>query len=396
MIEKLIKENKIEIFLQPIISIKNKKVFAFEALTRAYDDNNELISPLYLFEYARKENQSNRLDTYVRELAVKKFYNYYKQDRDLLLFLNFESSMIDCKKCDKFAKQVVEYKIPPKNIVIEIKEDSVKDNELLSKFVQNYKHLGFNIAIDDFGIGYSSFDRLALVKPDIVKVDRSIIYNIHKNFIHSEILNAISKMCHNIGALVLAEAVEEKEEILDCVQKDIDIFQGFYFSKPLAQISQEDKNSILPKIEKVGKEYKQNVKKYILQQQTLVKEAQEITEKVFYILNNTTNKYKLKTKELLNKHKKLEAIYLIDYLNGIQTHDTIIEAEKSILFNPSTKGHDHSLKEYYFIAKQSSQKNYLSEKYISKASGNLCRTYSCVVKIDKREYILCIDIKIKN
>jgi len=395
MIKKLIENKKIEIFFQPIISVKNKKIFAFEALTRAYDENNDLISPIYLFEHARKENQSTMLDSYVRELAVKKFYPYYKQNNDLLLFLNFESSIIDCKKCDSFAKKVIAYKIPPQNIVIEIKEDSIKDNELLTQFVKNYKELGFNIAIDDFGIGYSSFDRLALIRPSIVKVDRSIIYDIHNNFINSEILNAISKMCHNIGALVLAEGVEEKSEILSCIQKDIDIFQGFYFCKPLPNISKEKELSVLEIAKTIGDEYKEKVNQYIVKQQRLVEDSQKITNKVFHILSTSTEKYHKKTKELLQEHKKLEAIYLIDYHSGLQTHDTIIQSRSSTLFSPSLKGDDHSLKEYYFIAKRSFGKNYLSEKYISKASGNLCRTYSCVVNINAKEYILCLDIKIK-
>lgn len=231
MIQNLIESNKIEIHLQPIVSIKDKKIFAFEALTRAKDENNELISPLYLFEQARKEHLSEILDCYVRRLALEKFSEYYKNDNSILLFLNFESSVVDNETEDSFFQDVTNNHINPSNIIIEIKEDSVKDNNSLVKFVKRYKDLGFIIAIDDFGTGYSSFDRLSMVKPDIVKVDRSIIYDINNNFINSEILTAISNMCHKIGAMVLAEGVESKNEILTIIKKDIDIFQGFYFSK---------------------------------------------------------------------------------------------------------------------------------------------------------------------
>jgi EAL domain-containing protein (putative c-di-GMP-specific phosphodiesterase class I) len=229
MINNLINNNKITIHFQPIVTIKNKKIFAFEALTRAYDENDELISPLYLFEQARKENYSTQLDCYVREQSIKKFKKYYEKNNNLLLFLNFESSIIDQEISDNFLEIVKEQNISPSNIIIEIKEDSIHDNRSLEKFVTKYKKHGFIIAIDDFGTGYSSFDRLSLIKPDIVKIDRSLIYNIHNNFVNSEVLNGITNMCHKIGALVLAEGVESKDEILNCIKKRYRYFSRFLF-----------------------------------------------------------------------------------------------------------------------------------------------------------------------
>lgn len=286
-----------------IYTIEDKKIFAFEALTtRAYDENNELISPLYLFEQANKEHLSSLLDCYVRELALQKFSHYYKKDNSLLIFLNFESSIIDQDITDNFIANVSKHNINTSNIIIEIKEDGVKDNNALKKFVKRYKELGFIIAIDDFGTGYSSFDRLSLIKPDIIKVDRSIIYNIDRNFINSEILNAISNMCH--------------------------------------------KNSI---------------------------------------------DYKQKIENIIKKDEKLQAVYLLD-IDGNQIGDTIIEYQKNSLYNPTKNNHDHSLKEYYFITKESKKGNYLSGQYISKASGTMCRTYSTKVNIKDYEYIVCFDI----
>jgi len=393
MIENLIKNKKIEIFFQPIVSIKNKKIFAFEALTRAYDENNDFISPMYLFKQAKKEHLLNVLDCYVRELSLRKFSQYHKTNKEILLFLNFESSFIDSSEYDKFIWVVKKYNINPSNIVLEIKEDEIKNNNSIKKFVDLYRENGFIIAIDDFGTGYSSFDRLSLIKPDIVKIDRSLIYNINKNFINSEILRAVSNMCHKIGAIVLAEGVESKNEILNCMEKDIDIFQGFYFSKPQRIIEDTINQKIHNAIEDIGKKYKKNINTIINNKNIMLNESKELSQEIADIFNENHINSISKLKYIIDKHAKLEAIYTINFNTGLQKNDTIINIKENTLFNPSKDGHDHNLKEYYFIVKNSSGFEYLSTTYVSKASGNKCRTYSSIVKVNNIKYILCLDIR---
>lgn len=393
MINKLMEDDKIEIFFQPVVSIKNKKIFAFEALTRAYDENNDFISPIYLFDQAKKENLSNKLDTYVRELALIKFLDYHQIDREILLFINFESSYIESEDYDSFLSTVKEYNINTSNIVLEIKEDEIKNNDSIKKFVDLYRKNGFIIAIDDFGTGYSSFDRLALIKPDVVKIDRSLIYNVNKNFINSEILGALSNMCHKIGAIVLAEGVESKNEILNCMEKDIDIFQGFYFAKPQSKIDNTINFNIYNSIDDIGKKYKKNIKNIINNKKLILNESKELSKEITSIFNEKKYNTVSKLKVIISEHTKLEAIYTINLNSGLQNNDTIINIKENTLFNPSKDGHDHNLKEYYFIAKNSSRCDYLSATYVSKASGNMCRTYSSIVQINNSKYILCLDIR---
>lgn len=392
MINDIINEKNIEIYLQPIVSIKDKKIFAYEALTRAYDRYGESISPLYLFEQAKKENLSYKLDEYVRELALEKFTKYYYENKDLLLFLNFETATIEHEGKDSFISNVYRYNISPSNIVIEIKEGKIRDSYLLKEFVSNYKNHDFLIAIDDFGTGYSSFDRLEFLSPDIVKIDRSLIYNIHNNSINSEILTAISRMCHNLAIMVLAEGVESSDEILTCMKKDIDIFQGFWFSKPLDKVDEITKGGIIKSLEYTGNKYKNRVKQAIQKKQDLLKYSNILVSELLMVFENFGLDKLDKINNIVINNKKLEAIYLIDHENGLQIGDTIIDAQKRYLYVPSKEGTDHSLREYYFIAKEASGEDYLSSRYISKASGNMCRTYSKVITFKAKTYVACFDI----
>ena len=392
MINYLIEHKKIEIFLQPIVSIKDKKIFAFEALTRAYDENDDLISTLYLFEQAKKERLSCKLDEYVRELALEKFNSYYHENNEVLLFVNIESCVIDDYMHENFISVVYKHNIPTSNIVIEIKEDKIKDTQALKKFISRYKKRGFIIAIDDFGTGYSSFDRLEFIKPDIVKVDRSIIYNVDNNFINSEILSAIANMCHQIGSIVLAEGVENSSEILCCMKKDIDIFQGYWFAKPSNLIDSTKKEDISESISSVGIIYKTITKEEISQKQQLLKKSKKLSEKVLEIIKTYSIDNIDAIEDMFLDNDKLEAIYLMNFEDGTQVGKTFINAAKRYLYNPTKAGHDHSLRDYYFIAKDSLRGDYLGNRYISKASGNMCRTYSSQIILGKSSYIVCLDI----
>ncbi len=392
MINDLINEKSIEIYLQPIVSIKDKKIFAYEALTRATDRYGEPISPLYLFEQAKKENLSIELDEYVRELALLKFSKYYHQDKEVLLFVNFEASVIDSAKKDKFISVVHKYNISPSNIVIEVKEDRIKDSHALKQFIDAYRNKSFLIAIDDFGTGYSSFDRLEFIKPDIVKIDRSLIYNVHNNFINKEILTAVSHMCHNIGAMVLGEGVESRDEILTCVKKGIDVFQGFWFCKPQNEIDESMREEIFGYIDNVGNQYKNSVKELIKKKQALLQNSQQLAQKVLSTLEISGISDMSDINQIISQDDKLEAIYIIDSMSGIQIGDTLIDAQERHLYTPTKNGNDHSLKEYYFIANESLRGDYLSKRYISKASGHMCRTYASKITLNDVVYIVCFDI----
>jgi EAL domain-containing protein (putative c-di-GMP-specific phosphodiesterase class I) len=119
------------------------------------------------------------------------------------------------------------------NIVIEIVESDTEDTEALIRFVKSYRECGFNIALDDVGTGHSNFDRISLLRPDIIKIDRSIISGIATDYFKQEIFKSLAKLSKGIGSLILAEGVETKEEILCCLEYGADLLQGYFFSRPI-------------------------------------------------------------------------------------------------------------------------------------------------------------------
>ncbi len=393
MFTKFMENFTITIHYQPILSFKAEKVVGYEALCRAHNGSGDRISPLRLFAMAREENLSFELDTHIRKKAIENFVPFYRQDSGVLLFLNFESHLIDTvAKAEEFLFEnyCEDSGIAPKNIVLEIKEDAIGDNGQLQRFCEHYKSRGFAIALDDFGTGSSTFDRLSVAKPDIVKIDRSIISNVQENFVNSEVLRSLSNMCHTIGALPLAEGVEQESEVFQCLGTDINLFQGFLFAKPSPEIP--DVGQIRSHIQQIGIHHLDRIQKSIQKKERILQKAEDYAQLAIRHFQQTGSLDISELKRYLQKESVLEAIYLINACDAMQRGDTLLlKKTKNLFFTPAKDGESHFLKEYYYITKESKRGSYLSPKYISQATGNMCRTFSTKFENEGKHYILCFD-----
>lgn len=125
------------------------------------------------------------------------------------------------------------YNFPTERIVFEITEgEQVKDHQHLIDIVDEYHRLGFSMAIDDFGAGFSGLNLLAEYQPDIIKLDRLIISDIHQRLPKQAIVEGIVHTCKKLGIELVAEGVEQVEEIRWLRDAGIRLFQGFWFARP--------------------------------------------------------------------------------------------------------------------------------------------------------------------
>ncbi|MGA1932977.1 EAL domain-containing protein [Arcobacter sp. YIC-464] len=393
MIDKIIENRLIQIHFQPIVSIRTKSIFAFEALCRC-SYNDQVIPPDLLFKLAKQNDLLLELDILARKKAIEKFLEYYKKNNDLILFLNFESSLLNdlesFEKINSFLEDIIDLKIPFRNFVLEIKEDEISNIEVLNKFCKMYKDLGFLIALDDFGTGSSTFHRINIIKPDIIKIDRSLFVD-HENQINKEIVKAISKMSHNLGIRVLAEGVEDEETICSSLRASINLYQGYFFSKPKYEIDDVSISLIENKIGEIAKVFKQNNINSLNQKREAIDTYNKMAKDIIDKIDSIDNFYE-SIKNHASAYENIEAVYLIDAKNSKQIYDTVILKNINDRFKATKDGFEHYLKEYYYITLESKQGIFLSQKYISYATGSLCKTFAKRFTLSNENYILCIDI----
>lgn len=215
---------------QPIFSPTHQKLVGFEALVRV-DDGTQTISPVALFERAETTQQTVQLDSFLLHEHVD---NFSGRDLPVWLFLNInpETCTHPMSSLDRLVDQCTERRISPEKIVLEIVETASDNTEALLAFIDLAKARGFRIAIDDFGIGDSNFERLWRIDPTIVKIDRSLLVNAEQHTRARQLLASLVRMIRESGSLVLLEGIENEAQARIALETEADFLQGFLLGKP--------------------------------------------------------------------------------------------------------------------------------------------------------------------
>jgi EAL domain-containing protein (putative c-di-GMP-specific phosphodiesterase class I) len=220
---------------QPIIDVKENKIFGYETLARGVNADGSLMYPDTLFSKSKRNDYNFKLDRLCRESALKTAATKKVHQK---VFINFiPTTIYDPEFClastEKWAKQL---EFDPSQIVFEVVEtELVKDQEHLKKILEYYRSKGFKIALDDVGEGYSSLNMLIELQPDIIKIDRNIISDIDTNELKQSVYKALFNLAREHKITVLAEGIETKGE-LDMIQSiGVDLAQGYYYSKPSSE-----------------------------------------------------------------------------------------------------------------------------------------------------------------
>ncbi len=221
---------------QPVLSITHQRIVGYEALLRATDQAGNPVTPDTLFAQAQANANAPILDRLSRCLHVA---NFVEQKIDTCwLFLNalpqvFETRWPHRAFIDELSAH---FGLPHERIVIELLEQPAGDEAAVARTLAATRPRDFLIAIDDFGTGFSNFDRVWRFRPDIVKLDRSLIARAGKRDGDESLMTHLIAMLHQAGTLVLAEGVETDDELMILMQADVDFVQGYWFGQPQASV----------------------------------------------------------------------------------------------------------------------------------------------------------------
>jgi len=401
VLSSIIEEEILSTHFQPILSVKNPSFLAMEGLARPRTSDGASVPPNVFFAAARTYRRALEADRLCRAKALKAFRDIQsalQPARDPLLFLNFDTSLLDQGVAGSgvLLAQAARYGIAPSRIVIEIVENAVEDTDALKRFVDFYRQQGFIIALDDVGAGHSNFDRFPLIKPDIIKVDRSITSNIQDDYYKQEIFRSLVKLSRKIGTLVLAEGVETEEEVLTVLNCDADLLQGFFFARPAAtwEILHRE---VGDKVRIMADRLRESRIGHITRLRSQFRLYDETIDRMTSVLSTSRpDEFMERLAPCLADFPFIEAVYVLDG-QGVMVTDTMLQpaSEKRLekLFRKAVKGDDLSLKEYFYLLMFSGLKHYVTESYTSLATGNLTRTISSHF-IDNmgKLYVLCIDV----
>jgi len=223
---------------QPIVDIKKKEIFGYEALTRGLGGMG---LPEQLFRRSYQDGTTNTFDLKCLETAIGILP---RLDKRTLLFLNVEPMTLGDtfpkKQGKRFLSKIKSYE---KQIVFEITEGMKgRDFSYVKKSVQSVRKLGCAFAIDDVaGIGSKLMQFLSL-KPDFIKLDMSLVRGIAKKPFQQKLLKQILELGKKSKTTFIAEGVETRSELKFIKKSGITIIQGFYFARPKKILQKSIKN----------------------------------------------------------------------------------------------------------------------------------------------------------
>jgi len=389
-------EKELTVNFQPIVSISKRKIIGVESLLRAYYFE-ELISPESLFAYGGESKSVIKLDHICQKKALQA---YLENNLDTLLFINIETSLLEyyLQHITPIIETIKQLHLPLNKIVIEINEKRANNDSKMVELVDICKAAGFAIALDDVGAAHSNLNRIVLAKPDIIKLDRSVVSNIDKDYYKQEVLRSITDLGQKIGAITIAEGVEEENEAVACVNCGVDWFQGYYFSKAIAADNICQQN-FYESCKTISHRYHKKSMEDMKALLSLVNRREKVFNKLlFYIIENGLESIEDGISYFLKCTDQIECVYLLDK-QGKQITNTIFcensKFKNQEMFSPMHKGDFHISKPFYNYALQKREKLYVSVQYISQATGNFCQTLSkCVIISEEIACILCIDFMI--
>lgn len=231
-VEAIIDENRFCYHFQPIVNTHDGSVYSYEALMRPESDMK--LTPFHILKYAELMGKLSDIErgTFLNVLSI--INDDKEKFRDRKVFINsIPKTTLSGSDLRRVGELLMEHS---DTAVVEFTEQTEPDESELNTLKERYMNMGVEIAIDDYGTGYSNVRNLLRYMPDYVKIDRSLLSDIQDNPKKRHFVREIIEFCHGNGILALAEGVETSEELRTVILMGVDLIQGFYTARPGAEV----------------------------------------------------------------------------------------------------------------------------------------------------------------
>jgi PAS domain S-box-containing protein len=229
MIKQALNNYKIISYFQPIVNNQTQQIEKYESLVRLVAEDGKVLSPFFFLDISKKGK-------YYSQITNMVLGNSFQALENTNVDISMNLSILDIEQ-ESTRNNIFEYldkhKANTSRVVFELLEDEgVKYFDIIREFITKVKEYGVKIAIDDFGAGYSNFERLLDYQPDILKIDGCLIKNITCDDYSLSVVKTIVTFAQEQNIQTVAEFVEDEETFKLLRDLGVDYTQGYYFGKP--------------------------------------------------------------------------------------------------------------------------------------------------------------------
>ncbi|KOY84181.1 EAL domain-containing protein [Lysinibacillus macroides] len=240
-LKQIIQRHDLQTYFQPIVDLQSQQTIGFEALNRPV--SSKLFTSVdQFYEFVGQTDCVFLFECFCRNLSLQRFKERLSEkwkDRSFLVFLNIHPNVLIDKKyhSGETLQLLKELGIKPQQVVFELTERSaVVDFVEFERVLSHYRSQGYRIAVDDVGSGYNSLKTLIYLKPEFIKLDRSLIQFIDKNREQQQLVSLLMEYAEQANTKIIAEGIERHEELEYLSRIGIHYAQGYAIGKPAEEI----------------------------------------------------------------------------------------------------------------------------------------------------------------
>ncbi|WP_068620857.1 EAL domain-containing protein [Paenibacillus tuaregi] len=241
--QQIMRTRALSTFFQPILDLETGENLGYEILNRP--PVSELFPTTeYFYDFVGQQTgQVARFERGCREVSLQSFREKQTEqpgNKAPLIFMNVHPLALSETSfaSGELLELLDQHKISPGQIVFELTEkQAVTDYEAYDEVLSAYRERGFRIAIDDAGSGYNSLKTLVYLKPEYVKLDKSLTHRIHQNPVQQQIVTILLEYANTSGTRVIAEGIEHMEELSYLRSRGVHMGQGYALGKPTMELT---------------------------------------------------------------------------------------------------------------------------------------------------------------
>jgi diguanylate cyclase len=225
-----------QVYYQPQFDLQTERLMGAEALVRWFHPQRGCISPTEFISIAESTGLIIPIGEWILQTACTQVKNWQRDHPDFRLSVNLSAQQFCKNRLLPSIRQILsELSFPPHQLELEITESILmQDTALAQQLINALKQDGLRIAIDDFGVGYSSFSYLQQFSLDTLKIDRCFMQHLAVNTKKQKIVSAIIQMAHELGLEVVAEGIDQEADLRCLRRLNCDTAQGYWFSQPVS------------------------------------------------------------------------------------------------------------------------------------------------------------------
>lgn len=233
-LQRALEKHQLFLYYQPIIDIKTEKCIGAEALLRWPGEQGQVMNPAEFIPLAEKEGMIEQVTDYVIDNVFRDLGAYLATHADRYVSINLSASDFHTSRLIARTNQKTEqHAVRPQQIKFEVTEHAFLDVDKMTPIILAFRKAGYEVAIDDFGIGYSNLHNLKSLNVDILKIDKSFVETLTTHKTSHLIAEHIIELAHSLGLKTIAEGVETEAQVNWLRKRGVRYCQGWFFAKAM-------------------------------------------------------------------------------------------------------------------------------------------------------------------